>query len=73
MGHVVKVKKHLLLEKNTKEIYEDVSIVKLNISNLSQSRHSTEKSTEILQNRSATYYFKQKTVVFITRLMLKYM
>ena len=34
VGHVIKVKIQVLFEKKTEEIKEDISIVKLNISNL---------------------------------------
>ena len=50
-----KSKRHLLLEQNTKEIQEDISIFKLNISNLNKAFISRTKFTETLKNRSSLY------------------
>ena len=43
-------------EQNTKEIKEDISIVKLNISNLHKAIILQEKFTETIKNRSSVYY-----------------
>ena len=46
---VIWVKKHLLLEQNTKDIKEHISTVKLNISNFHKVLIPGTKSTETLQ------------------------
>ena len=65
-----KSKNLLLLEQNTEEIEEDISIVKLNISNLHKAFIPRLKSTETLKNRSLIYYLI-KTVLCTTRLIPK--
>ena len=49
---LLKKKKHLLVEQDTKEIKEDFSIVKLNICNLRKAVIMRLKSTETLENCS---------------------
>ena len=63
-------KRHLLLVQNTKEIQEDISIFKLNISNLNKAVISRTQFTETLKNRSSLYYLI-KTVFCITHVMPK--
>ena len=65
-----KSKRHLLLVQNTKEIQEDISIFKLNISNLNKAVISRTQFTETLKNRSSLYYLI-KTVFCITHVMPK--
>ena len=47
---------HILFEQNTKEIKEDISIVKLKITNLHKAIILQDKFTETLKNRSSVYY-----------------
>ena len=65
-----KSKNLLLLEQNTEEIEEDISIVKLNISNLHNTFIPRLKSAETLKDCSVIYYLI-KTVLCTTRLIPK--
>ena len=65
-----KSKNLLLLEQNTEEIEEDISIVKLNISNLHKAFIPRLKSPETLKNWSLIDYLI-KTVLCTTRLFPK--
>ena len=47
---------HILFQQNTKEIKEDISIVKLKISSLQKAIILQDKFTETLKNRSSVYY-----------------
>ena len=71
MGHVVKVKKHLLLEQNKKTINDDISVVKQpDISNLLKAvipRKNLRKHTKFTHYTTMT----DKTLLCITRLMSK--
>lgn len=53
---LLKKKKHLLVEQDTKEIKEDFSIVKLNICNLRKAVIMRLKSTETLENHLFSTY-----------------
>ena len=65
-----KSKNLLLLQQNTKEIKEDISIVKLNISKFHKAFIPRLKSTGTLKNCSLIYYLI-KTVLCTTRLIPK--
>ena len=65
-----KSKNLLLLQQNTKEIKEDINIVKLNISKFHKAFIPRLKSPETLKNCTFIYYLI-KTVLCTTRLIPK--
>ena len=63
---LIKSKRNLLLQQNSKEIKQDISIINLNVSNHHKAVLPWTYSTETLKNHSFLYYLI-KSILCMTR------